>query len=330
MVEPVTAATAAAAATATAGTAATTSVGAATTGAVHTALTRAAVNETLAEIARTAVKQAEGAVLGAVAQEVLSDSPELQQLASLAIRTGAARLEGVASSAALRPQFELQRWLSAETLLAKPVIQPLDIVERFRDLRANLKSVSEHLMSTDAELRRMVELETARQTRCLGPGDLDSAVHYLSKRPAGLLAEKLVQAVFEPLFDSTMPQVRAILTDSYSIVDHVFEGAKRTIVFNAQTYVQQGGNLLAEVKTGKADYLLGQLEHLTNTQIPGHQVFEGTSIVVTCSDFYDLGGLEIPFRAAIRAEGSQVLTFLPKKETIDSTLREFVQKKVAG
>jgi hypothetical protein len=288
------------------------------------------MKQTLEALARTACKEAGKAVIGTLSQEVLRDSPELQQLASLAIRTGAARLEGVTHAEVLQPKFDLQRWLRADSILAKDLIQPLDIVERFRELRANLGPICEHLLGADPSLGRMLEQETARRLACEGPGDIESANAYLAKRPVGLVAERLVQAVFEPLFERTLPQVYAELTESYSIVDQLFEGAKRPLMLGANKVVAQGGNLLAEVKTGKPEYLLGQLNHLTLRQIPGHKVFDGGSIVVASADFKDLGVAEEPFRNSIRDAGSRVFTFLPRKASLDALLRDVIEARVKG
>lgn len=294
----------------------------------------------LKEMVKSAVKGGVRVAAQGLLHEGIREDPQLQKLAVLALRTGAikgglARLNLQAPDRGsigvpLSSERDFKTWSMGKDLLASPVVKPDQIHARFQQLNQNLDSFGDYLMRTAPRFATEVERRAAARLNAQGPGDLDSALTQVRKSTSSSLSERMVRAVFAPLFDKvwlTQPQVS--VGSSYTKLDFFGEGAKRPLVLGRGQgmAVGQGGSLALEVKVGRSPYIWGQRLHLTSHQVPGLRVADG-SLVVVSKDIRELpGAKETQLRSELESAGSRAFAFLPRKAAIDAVCERLVNER---
>lgn len=240
------------------------------------------------------------------------------RLSALELRCGAVRGDRFLATCPLqqlRSSLDVDAWFKPPDT-GVGVIEPMDLVTRFRELRQNLGRVSERLVTQDERLRSEV------QRRANDPNDLQ-----LRRTTSGLLAEKLVEAALNPYFRDIQVQVR--VEGGGTVIDIVASDARKPMIIGPKLSVRDGGSLAVEVKVGSPEYLAGQLDKIANRQVPGHHTRADTSIVITSKDIYDIPGMgPEAWRNGIDVAGSRVYAFLPKKAEIDAACANLVHSAV--
>lgn len=252
------------------------------------------------------------------AQEVLRDSPELQNLASIAVRAGVVELESAEVTPDLSGKVDWAQWLVGPDETS--ALFPDELSARFSavtDSRASIESYLDHKLTTDGKLRD----EFARRARAYadahGLAAKDTALLQVRQSTVSALTETLVEDAFKPFGASVSTQVRENVGTSYTKLDLKVNDAKRPLVLGRGASVQPGEAFAVEVKCGKAGYLRQELPHLTETQLPGHTTAADKSVLVVSKDIYDLSS-ERQWRTDIAKVGTKSLALLPRKELFDA------------
>ncbi len=159
--------------------------------------------ETLHAVADPLIKRAVRVSVEYLTAELLRESPELRRLAALALRLGAAEVPVAEAplTLAAKAHVDLADWIEGKSLAARSVVQPLDLVERWREVRTRVVELTAHITTSDKQFQMRVDAARQRLAQAVGPGDLDTLDRYLEVSVAPLLAEKLVEYALRPFFE---------------------------------------------------------------------------------------------------------------------------------
>lgn len=285
--------------------------------------------ETLHAVADPLIKRAVRVSVEYLTAELLRESPELRRLAALAFRLGAAEVPVAEAplTLAAKAHVDLADWIEGKSLAARSVVQPLDLVERWREVRTRVVELTAHITTSDKQFQMRVDAARQRLAQAVGPGDLDTLDRYLEVSVAPLLAEKLVEYALRPFFERVTPQVRVAVGDSYSVVDLLCEGARKPIIVGWGLKIDVGQSLAVEIKARREDGLQRSLGELRSVQLPAHHARADHSMVVMTSDVGDIArGEQAALRGAVRAEGSRIVGGLPSKSVLVEVCERLVRR----
>lgn len=147
---------------------------------------------------------------------------------------------------------------------------------------------------------------------------------------SGEFAERLARHALAPLGGHIETQGRTFVGDNgrYTKTDLIVRDLRVPVVWGSGESMgaPAGGSMAFEFKSGKADYLYSEKEHMM-FQAEGHKKADARCTL--CSrDIHDLPPeKEKELRDALRTAGSPIVGMLPRKNEIDQSCLAFVQER---
>lgn len=211
----------------------------------------------------------------------------------------------------------LKNWLEGDIKKdnGKNEINQVDLKKRFDTLLPNLPQFLEHLENTDPNFKYNLNQKSLDMNQ-----DYDKAVSKIKKNFVGSFAEKIVIAVFSPYFEKINLQKPQESEGRITKVDIECEKAKKPFVFNNGNYVNIGGNINCEVKSGQKEYFVSQKEHM-GFQSKGHT--GDANITITTKNIADLKYKNEEIRESLR-DTSPIFKYLPRKEVLDEVCVQYI------
>jgi hypothetical protein len=213
---------------------------------------------------------------------------------------------------------DFEEWKERQPEKDKPV-RPIEIIERFRELRDNDKIMLGMLTYTAAtdEKFRISILKYREELK----ENADSVRLKIRKNMAGRLGEEIVKYAFKPYAQNISTQNRTQVDEAhYTKTDIIVKHVVVPIIFGKGCGVKVDQSVGIEVKTGQPAYLRSQLSHML-TQAIGHSGCE-VSFVICSRDIHS--GAEDLLREEMGGVGTRIFALLPTKEELDDICSDFV------
>jgi len=199
------------------------------------------------------------------------------------------------------------------------VITPAELDSRLNISPEQQKLFAKYLEERDPDFRAKLESYRAELSKCSGEAERHAVLLKIRKNLSGDYSEKLVKYALSPLAENTNTQLRTDLADGiYTKTDLVLDKVKLPVILGRGEgkSIQPGGQLAIEVKSGKAEYLYRQLDHMV-FQSGGHRS-ASNAITICTHDINDLDAEKaIKLREALAVAGSPMFGALPSKDEID-------------
>lgn len=213
-----------------------------------------------------------------------------------------------------------EKWIHWQPA-AGQVVKPEVIHDRLNLSKEQQQLFAEYLYQRDPAYRNRIDTYRERYNAAQGPAEKQAVLIQASRGGSGDYAEKLISHAFQPL-GTVSTQDRKYLADgAYTKIDLIVKDLNNVIILGRGEGMSapSGGSLALEVKTGHADYLYQQKDHMV-FQAGGHQ--DSSASMVICSrDIHDLSReKEQELRDALRSAGSPIIGMLPSKDEIDGTI----------
>ncbi len=171
------------------------------------------------------------------------------------------------------------------------------------------------------EIQEKIETLRSKQEDAEGPRDYQS-IDTEAQQYRGIIAEDMVETSLAPNFDSALERQPTLVTDSGATrPDVVLENAQLEFSLG-DLRVSEGENLYVEVKTGTAEYIQRQMDHILK-QVEGH---EGKSAVVVTREYLEIKeSVRTVFEEELTAKDSHIIVLDLAKGQIDDALASFLQ-----
>ena len=204
---------------------------------------------------------------------------------------------------------------------AGQVVTPKDIHDRLNLSPEQQQLFAEYLYQRDPAYRNRIDIYREKYNAAQGPAEKQAVLIQASRGGSGDYAEKLISHAFQPL-GTVSTQDRKYFDDgAYTKIDLVVNDLNNAVILGRGEGMSapSGGSLALEIKTGHADYLYRQKDHMV-FQAGGHQ--DSSASMVICSrDIHDLSPeKEQELRDALRSAGSPIIGMLPSKDELDGTI----------
>lgn len=211
----------------------------------------------------------------------------------------------------------------------KKPINPKEIHDRLNPDEAVADGLLEYIYVTDPRFRASIDRLCAQ----MGHPENTAAVEAkIKKNVVGRLCEELVIQAFQPMGERIETQHVCYLDNgSFTKVDMILYGLKEPLILGRGDGMgaREGGRLAIEVKSGSAEYIYRQVEHM-EIQAKGHKSCD-VSCTVCTRDINDLSSEKITeVRERLRMAGSPILGMLPRKSELDACCIRFVKAKAGN
>lgn len=217
---------------------------------------------------------------------------------------------------------EVESWEDWKPEKNEPVA-PKQLHDRLNVDKGILQAILAYLYATDENFRNNVNSYRKQGAVPAYRAEVDKKV---KKNMAGRLCEEIVIRAFEPMGECVDTQGRTYLDDgSYTKTDLIVKNLKVPVILGRGEGMgaREGSDLAVEVKSGKANYLYAQKEHMKK-QALGHKS-SALSCTVCTRDIKNLSPeKEEELRVAMIEAGSPLLGMLPTKDEIDNVCINFV------
>ena len=200
-------------------------------------------------------------------------------------------------------------------------VTPQDIHDRLHISAERQGQLARYLYNRDPVFRRKIDDYREKLSGARGGAERAAVLMQASRGGSGDLAERMVKFAFSPIGTVSTQDRRYFEDGRYTKIDLVVKDLKNPVILGRGSGMGApvGGSLAVEVKTGHAEYLYNQKEHMI-FQAGGHQD-SSASITICSGDIHDLPEeREKELRDAMRDAGSPIVGMLPKKDDIDSTI----------
>ena len=213
-----------------------------------------------------------------------------------------------------------EKWIHWQPA-AGQVVTPKDIHDRLNLSAEQQQLFVEYLYQRDPAYRNRIDIYREKYNAAQGPAEKQAVLIQASRGGSGDYAEKLISHAFQPL-GTVSTQDRKYFDDgAYTKIDLVVNDLNNAVILGRGEGMSapSGGSLALEIKTGHADYLYRQKDHMV-FQAGGHQ--DSSASMVICSrDIHDLSPeKEQELRDALRSAGSPIIGMLPSKDELDGTI----------
>lgn len=213
-----------------------------------------------------------------------------------------------------------EKWIHWQPA-AGQVVTPKDIHDRLNLSAEQQQLFAEYLYQRDPAYRNRIDIYREKYNAAQGPAEKQAVLIQASRGGSGDYAEKLISHAFQPL-GTVSTQDRKYFDDgAYTKIDLVVNDLNNAVILGRGEGMSapSGGSLALEIKTGHADYLYRQKDHMV-FQAGGHQ--DSSASMVICSrDIHDLSPeKEQELRDALRSAGSPIIGMLPSKDELDGTI----------
>ena len=211
------------------------------------------------------------------------------------------------------------------------VITPKDIHDRLNLSPEQQKLFAEYLYQRDPAYRNRIDIYREKFKSAQGQAEKHAVLIQASRGGSGDYAEKLISYAFRPLGTVSTQDRCYFESGDYTKIDLVVKDLNNAVILGRGDGMGAsiGGSLALEVKTGHADYLYQQKDHLV-FQAGGHQDSDA-SLVICSRDIHDLSPeKEQELRDALRDAGSPIIGMLPSKDELDGTIWKQVCEEETG
>lgn len=208
----------------------------------------------------------------------------------------------------------------------KRPVNPKETHDRLNPDEAIVDSILEYIYVTDPRFHASIDRLC---TQMENPENTAAVEAKIKKNVVGRLCEELVIQSFQPMGERIETQHMCYLDNgSFTKVDLILYGLKEPLILGRGENMggRKGGSLAIEVKSGRAEYIYSQTEHM-ETQAKGHKSCD-ISCTVCTRDINDLRPEQKEeVKNRLRAAGSPILGMLPRKSELDARCIRFVKSK---
>lgn len=224
------------------------------------------------------------------------------------------------STATKTSDGQFQTWENYQPKLGEPV-NPQEINARLNPSKEVLRGLLESRYRNDPKFKAQVDSyrEQAKTNRA-------AVEEKIKRNMVGNFAEEIVKHALKPYGGVYRTQERVDLPNgSYTKPDFILHDLKVPLIVGKGEGmgVRENRSIGIEVKTGQANYILSQRDHL-ETQAQGHVQCDASWTICT----RDVQKIETDkqrdLRSAIREAGSPIVGFLPYKDELDAVCMNFV------
>lgn len=202
-------------------------------------------------------------------------------------------------------------------------VAPKQLHDRLNVDKGILQAILAYLYATDENFRNNVNSYRGQGAIPAYRSEVDKKI---KKNMTGRLCEEIVIRAFEPMGERVETQGRTYLDDgSYTKTDLIVKNLKVPVILGRGEGMgaREGSDLAVEVKSGQANYLYAQKEHMQK-QALGHRS-SALSCTVCTRDIKNLSPeKEEELRVAMIEAGSPLLGMLPTKDELDNACINFV------
>ena len=201
------------------------------------------------------------------------------------------------------------------------VITPKDIHDRLNLSPEQQRLFAEYLYQRDPAYRNRIDTYREKFRSAQGQAEKHAVLIQASRGGSGDYAEKLISYAFKPMGSVNTQDRRYFENGDYTKIDLVVKDLNTAVILGRGEGMSAatGGSLALEVKTGHADYLYQQKDHMV-FQAGGHKDSDA-SMVICSRDIHDLSPeKEQELRDALREAGSPIIGMLPSKDELDGTI----------
>jgi len=217
---------------------------------------------------------------------------------------------------------QVEKWEKWKPSQNEPVA-PKQLHDRLNVDKGILQAILAYLYATDENFRNSVNNYREQGKVYTYRTEVEKKI---KKNMTGRLCEEIVIRAFEPMGERVETQGRTYFDDgSYTKTDLVVKKLKVPVILGRGEGMgaREGADLAIEVKSGQANYLYAQKEHMKK-QALGHQS-SGLSCTVCTRDIKKLSPeKEEELRNAMIEAGSPLLGMLPTKDELDNECIYFV------
>ncbi len=221
------------------------------------------------------------------------------------------------------------KWLNWSPEQSKP-ITPDVMRNRLNLSREQQGMLQDYLYDRNAGYRNIVDKYRGEWANAKGDVERNIVSRKVRIHLCGTYAEHLAQHALSPLGGKVETQGQTLVGDNgrYTKTDLIVTDLQVPVILGRGKGMMApiGGSLAFEVKSGKADYLYAQKDHMV-FQSEGHK--EADAHCTLCSrDIHDLSPeKENELRNALREAGSPLVGLLPAKKDIDQLCLKFIQSE---
>lgn len=205
------------------------------------------------------------------------------------------------------------------------IVSPQTLAARLKQSSAFLRHFVAYEAGRDPAFRAKIDGYRHQFSAAKSLSERKCILRQACRNGSGELAERFVAAAFRPYGDVST-QGRTYFDDGrYTKTDIIVRNLRVPVLFGRgeHTFAPKGGSLALEVKTGKAQYLWEQRDHL-EFQAGGHRAADASATLCT-ADIHDLSEKqERELRERLRSSVSPIIGMLPRKSDIDRALFEAI------
>jgi len=234
-------------------------------------------------------------------------------------------LDGYLSINKLAKSFnDWLKWLPKEGSIVKP-----DTLNKRLTLDSGrLRMFLEYLEDRDPSFRNKVQKFRRQLSESNGPVEVQTIQLKMRKNFSGYTVEKYAEQALKTLGNNIETQVRSeVENGKLTIVDMKINDLRSNVVIGRgeRMYASQGGSIAVELKSGRAEYLYSQKDHMV-FQAAGHRDSQASMVICT-RDIKDLSEeKEKELRDALKKAGSPLIGMLPRKTEIDKVCWQLINQ----
>ncbi len=252
---------------------------------------------------------------------------EIEELLSVAeTRMAAAQNALNEYLAANPPAAQFEKWLHWSPQ-DKQIITPQHIHDRLNLSCDQLDLFAKNLYDRDRDFKTKIDHYREQYKAASGSAEKLAVSIQARRGGAGDFAEKLVVHAFQPI-GTISTQPRTFFDDGkYTKTDLFVSNLKTPVILGRGDGMSApvGGSVALEVKTGHADYLYRQKEHM-EFQAKGHER-ANASMTVCSRDIKSLSQeKEAELRESLKTAGSPILGMLPSKDKLDGAVLRLISQ----
>lgn len=219
---------------------------------------------------------------------------------------------------------EWLKWLPGEGSTIKP-----DTIKKRLTLDSDkLRMFLDYLEDRDPSFRSKVQKFRRQLAEANGSAEVQAIQLQMRKNFSGYTVEKLAEQALKSLGHNLETQVRSeVENGKLTIVDMKISNLRASVVLGRgeRMYASQGESIAVELKSGRAEYLYSQKDHMI-FQAAGHESSQASMVVCT-RDVKDLSEeKEKELRDALRKAGSPLIGMLPRKAEIDLACWQLIKQ----
>ncbi|QIE30202.1 hypothetical protein [Caballeronia sp. SBC2] len=224
---------------------------------------------------------------------------------------------------------QFNNWLKWNPAQHAGPITPDTLRDRMNLSPEQRRVFQEYLYDRNRAYRRLVDKYRGEWAGARGDAERNIVARKTRIHLCGEFAEQIARYALAPLGGRIETQGRTFVGDNgrYTKTDLLVTDLRVPVILGRGEGMGApvGGSMAFEVKCGKADYLYAQKDHMV-FQATGHK--QADAQCTLCSrDIHDLSPeKEKELRDTLRQAGSPMVGMLPRKNEIDQSCLEFIQK----